>query len=207
MKFFIILRQWAGSFRVLVEFFEGDVRTAFYVSKTNFLTKTLLFLIFFSFLDTERFFWPNLAKKVAGLSNVDSRFQWKPSGESFLQNLQIVIFLNIEQKKFSWLSKKVSGSFKLLSTSPLEHFDEKKFWKVFALFVDFFRINSGNWAGKFSRPVKTAFFVSIQSFWEKKTVLENKWKFSSFLDSEQEVFGFLASISTGMLELHSTCPK
>ena len=36
MKIFINFRQWAGNFRLLVEFFDGDVRTAFYVSKVTF---------------------------------------------------------------------------------------------------------------------------------------------------------------------------
>ena len=36
IKLFIIFRQWAGSFRLVVEFFNGEVRTAFYVSKITF---------------------------------------------------------------------------------------------------------------------------------------------------------------------------
>ena len=63
MNFFIIFRQWAGSFRLLVEFFDREVKTAFYVSKRTFQRRTVFFVIFLSFLDTERFFWPILAKK------------------------------------------------------------------------------------------------------------------------------------------------
>ena len=101
-------------------------------------------------MDTERFFWPILAKKVAELSKLDSQFQWKLSGESFLQNLQIVLFLNIERKTFRWLSEKNQrgGAFKLLSTSPWELFEEKTFEKFLHLLWTFFRIISGNWAGK-----------------------------------------------------------
>ena len=36
MKIFINFRHWAGTFRLLVEFFDGDVRTAFYVSRITF---------------------------------------------------------------------------------------------------------------------------------------------------------------------------
>ena len=38
----------------------------------------------------------------------------------------------------------------------------------------------------FGRLVKTAFSVSIETFFEKKTVLENKGKFLSFSDTEQK---------------------
>ena len=89
-------------------------------------------------MDTERIFWPILAEKVAELSKLDSQFQWRLLGASLLQNLQIVIFLNFERKYFGWLSKKVSGAFKLLSTSPWEQFQENFFEKFLQLLWTFF---------------------------------------------------------------------
>ena len=120
-------------------------------------------------MDTERFFWPILAKKVAELSKLDSQFQWKLSGEGFLQNLQIVLFLNIERKTFAWLSEKTQrgGAFKLLSISPWELFEENVFekfvhflWTIFGSFAVFQR-------KKFGRPLETAFSVSIENLFKK----------------------------------------
>ena len=172
----------------------------------NILTKNSFFSIFFSFLDTEQFFWPILAKKVTELSKLDSQFQWILSGASLLQNLQFV---------FSWISganissgcpKKVSGAFKLLSTSPWEHFEET-FFESFCIFCGlFFRSFPVIEQEKFGRPVKTAFFVSIKPFRKK-----NFWKtneiFHHFQTLSRKNFGFFSSFSTGMLELHSTCPR
>ena len=66
----------------------------------------------------------------------------------------------------------------------------KKIWKVFAFFVDFFGSIPVSEQGKFGRPVKTAFSVSIETFFEKKTILGNKENFYHFQDTEQK---FLAS--------------
>ena len=90
--------------------------------------------------------------------------------------------------------KKISGAFNLLSSSPWEQFVESIFRKFLHTLWTFFRIFSGNWVGK-GRPVKAAFFVSIETF-GKKNVSENKWIFVSFIDSEQEVFGFLSNFLT-----------
>ena len=87
------------------------------------------------------------------------------------------------------------------------NFLRKIFFKSFCIFCGpFFRSFPVIEQENFARPVKTAFIVSIKSFW-KKTLLENKWNFSSFSDIELEVFGFMSSFSTGMLELHSTFPR
>ena len=148
-----------------------------------------MFLIFFSFLDTERFFWPNLAKKVAGLSKLDSRFQWKLSGESFLQNLQSVVFLNIEQKMFGWLSKKKSAG---LSTSPWEQFEENSFEKFLHLLWTFFRIISGNWAGKLWPPCQNCILHIYKIILKKKFF----WK-------TNEVFHHFETVSRKFL---ASCP-
>ena len=81
----------------------------------NILTKNSFISNFFSFLDTEQVFWPILAKKVAELSKLDSQFQWRLSGASLLQNLQIVIFLNFERNYFKWLSEKSQRGFQAAS--------------------------------------------------------------------------------------------
>ena len=149
MKFFIIFRKWAGSFQLLVEFFDGDVRTAFYVSeKKNILTKNSFISDFFFIFEHWVIFWSILAKKVAELSKLDSQFHWKLSGESFLQNLHTVLFLNIEWKTFGWLSEKNLRGFQAAFYLSMGTFWRKCFGKVFADLWTFFLINSGNWAGK-----------------------------------------------------------
>ena len=44
--------------------------------------------------------------------------------------------------------------------------------------MNFFRYSFDHWRGKFGGPVKTAFYVSIETFWNKKKFLENKSTFS-----------------------------
>ena len=137
---------------------------------------------FFSILDTEQFFWPILAKKVVELSKLDSQFHWKLSGESFLQNLQIFIFLNIDWKTFSWLSEKSQRGFQAAFYLSMGTSWRKCLWKVFAIFC-------GPFVGSFpvieqeifGRPLKTAFPVSIKSVWEKKLF----WKTNEFFQHFQ----------------------
>ena len=126
------------------------------------------------------------------------------------------VFCKTYKFLFSWISsktisagcpKKVNGAFKLLSTSPWEQFEEVFFEKFLHLLWTFFRIISSKWARKFFAGLSKQHSLYLWNHFGEKTVLENKWKFSSFLDSEQEVFGFLSSFSTGMLDLHFTCPK
>ena len=160
---------------------------------------------FFFIFGHSEFFWPILAKKVAELSKLNSQFQWKLSGESFLQNLQIVFVWISSGKLSAGCPKKVRRAFMLLSTSPWELSEENNFEKFLQLLWTFFQIISRNWAGKVRSVCQNCIHRTINSFW-KKTLLKNKWIFSSFLDIEQEVFGFMSSFSTGMLELHSRCP-
>ena len=84
----------------------------------NILTKNGSISKFFSFLDTEQYFWPILEKKVAEKSKLDSQFQWKLPGENLLENLQNVNFWKTTGKSAAVCRKKISGAFKLLSTSP-----------------------------------------------------------------------------------------
>ena len=174
----------------------------------NILPKNSYISSFFFIFGHWAIFLTNARRKKAEMSKLVSEFQGKLSGESFLQNLQFFIFLNIEGKTFGWLSEKSQRGLQAAFYFSMGTIWRKHFSKGFGIFCGpFFGSFPVIEQEKFSRPVKTAFFVSIQSFWEKKTVSENKWNFSSFSDIEQEVFGFLASFSTGMLELHFTCPK
>ena len=81
--------------------------------------------------------------------------------------------MKIERKNFGRLSRKksagLSSCFLILHRNILQ----KKNLKSFCIFVDFFRINFGNWAGKFGWPVKTSFYVYIETFFEKKNLF---WK-------------------------------
>ena len=122
----------------------------------------------------------------------------KPTNCYFLE-FRVEIFRLAVRKKFAGLS----CCFQRL----LGNFLKKIFLKSFCSFCGpFFRSFPVIEQENFARPVKTAFIVSIKSFW-KKTLLENKWNFSSFSEIEQEVFGFKSSFSTGILELHCTCPE
>ena len=197
-------RKISASFRV----FRRGCWSCILRVQNNILTKISFFPVFFSLLDTERFFWPVLAKKLSELSKVNSQFQWKLSGESFLQNLQTVIFLNNERKGFGWLSETSQRGFQTAFYLSLGTFWKKFFIEKFLhLLWTFFRIISSNWARKIFTGLSKLHSLYLTNHFEEKTVLENKRNFSSFLDSEQEVFGFLSSFSTGMLELHFTCPK
>ena len=142
-------------------------------------------------MDNAQFFWPILAKNFAELSNLISQFQWKLSGEDFLGNLQIVIFQYRAEKFRLPVRKKVSGAFKLLSTYPLELFEEKTFEKFLHLLWTFFQIISGNWLRKVW-PACQNCILRIYKIILKKTVLENKWNFSPFSNIEQEVLGLLS---------------
>ena len=98
------------------------------------------------------FFWPILAEKVAELSKLNSQFQWKLSGEFFCKSYKLLFFWISSGKFSASCPKKVSGAFKLISTSPWELFEEETFEKFLHLLWTFFRIISGNWVGK-SWPV------------------------------------------------------
>ena len=119
-------------------------------------------------MDTEQVFWPILAKKVAELSKLDSQFQWRVSGASLLQNLQIVILLNFGRKNFGWLSEKsqrgFQAAFYLSMGTTWRKFFLKSFCNFCGLFFGSFPVIEQE---KFGRPVKTAFIVSIKSFWRK----------------------------------------
>ena len=207
MKFFIIFRHWAGKISASFRVFRRGRWSCILGVQNNILTKNSLISSFLFILGHWGIFLPILAKKVAEFSKLDSQFQWILSGAR--------VFCKIYKLLFSWISsgnisagcpKKVSGAFKLLSTSPWEQFEETFFEKFLHLLWTFFRSFPVIEQEKFGRPVKTAFFVSIRSFW-KKAVLENNWNFSSFSDIELEVSGFFSSFSTEMLELHFTCPR
>ena len=192
-RFQTLSRRFSASLRV----FRRGCWSCILRVQNNILTKNSFISNFFFFFGHWAIFWPILAKKVAELSKLYSQFQWKLSGEFFLQNLQIGIFLNIEWKNFGWLSEKSQRSFEAAFYLSRGTFWRKKLLKSFCIFCGpFFRSFPVIEHEKSGRPVKTAFFVSIKSFW-KKTVLENNWIFSSFSDTEQKIFGLFSSFSTG----------
>ena len=148
-----------------------------------------------------------MQKKLAELSKLNSQFQWRLSGASLLQNLQIVIFLNFERNYFGWLSEKSRQGFQAAFYLSIGTICRKFFRKVFASLWTFFRIISSNWAGKVWPACQNCILRIYRIILKKKTVLENNWNFSLFSDIEQELFGFFSSFLTWMLELHSRCPK
>ena len=136
-------RKFPASFRV----FRRGCWNCILRVQGNILAENSWISICFFIFGQWAIFSTNSRKKVAELSKLDSQFQWRLLGASLLQNLQIDIFLNFDRKYFGWLSKKVSGAFKLLSTSPWEQFQEK-FSKSFCIFSGLFWIISSNWARK-----------------------------------------------------------
>ena len=117
-------------------------------------------------------------------------------------------FFEYRAEKFRLAVRKKSAGlascFLLLIGNKLKKIFSEKFSHLLWTFFGSFPVIEQE---KFGRSLKTAFSVSIKAFWEKETVLQNKWNFSSFSDLEQNIFCFLSGFSTGMLELHSTCPK
>ena len=127
-------RKISASFRV----FRRGCWSCILRVQNNILTKISFFPVFFSLLDTERFFWPILAKKLSELSKVNSQFQWKLSGESFLQNLQTVIFLNNERKGFGWLSETSQRGFQAAFYLSMGQFEKNFLLKSFCIFFGLF---------------------------------------------------------------------
>ena len=82
--------------------------------------------------------------------------------------LQIVISFEYWAKRFRLtVEKKISGVFKLLSTCPWEIYQEKFFLKTFQHLWKFLGSFTVIEQKKFGGLVKTAFYVSIETFWRK----------------------------------------
>ena len=98
--------------------------------------------------------WPKVSrgfvrKISASMSKLDSQFQKKHSGEFVFLCKNYKLLLSFENRAETFRLTVGKRSAGLSSCFLLPHWNilKKKFWKVFAFFVDFFRINSGNWAG------------------------------------------------------------
>ena len=111
-------------------------------------------------------------------------FGWK----SF-RKLTKCYFLNIERKKFGWLSRKksagLSSCFLILHRNILQ----KKFLKSFCTFADFSRINCGNWAGKIRPACQNCILRIYRNIFWKKTVFGKQMKFFIIFRHWAEVFG------------------
>ena len=162
-------RKFSASFRV----FRRGCWSCILRVQNNILTKNSFISIFFHFSTLSDFFDQFLQKKVAELSKLNSQFQWKLSGEFFCKSYKLLFFWISSGKFSASCPKKVSEAFKLLSTSPWEFFEEKTFEKFLQLLWTFFRIISGNWAGKIW-PVSQNCILRIyrEIFWKKNCVGE-----------------------------------
>ena len=129
--------------------------------------------------------WGCARKILACFSKLDSHFQRKLSEEIFslCKNYNLLLFFWKSSGKNSSDYRKTKtfrGVLRLLFISP-GNFSKKIFLKFFCVncqhFFWWFPVIEQE---KFGGPVKTAFFVSMEKFFEKKTVLENNWSFSSF---------------------------
>ena len=103
-------------------------------------------------------------------------FGWK----CFVELTNCYVFEYRAEKVRLAVEKKVSGAFKLLSTPPWEQFEElifERFCNFCGLFSELFPVNE---QGKFGRPLKTAFSVSMKSFWKKNCFGKQKKFFIIF---------------------------
>ena len=128
-------------------------------------------------------------------------FGWK----SF-RKLTKCYFLNIERKKFGWLSRKksagLSSCFLILHRNILQ----KKFLKSFCTFADFSRINCGNWAGKI-RPACQNCILRIYRniFWKKNCFWKTNeifYHFQTLSRSFRPLSIFLAVCWNCILRVH-----
>ena len=196
-------RKFPASFRV----FRRGCWNCILRVQGNILTENSFISKFFFIFGHWATFLTNSCRKSrlvvqTGFSVLMETFGWK-----FFAKLTSCFCLKNERKIFGWLSEKSPRGFYAAFYVSMGTFWRKNFWKVFASFVDiFFQINSGNWAGKVWPACQNCIHC-IYKIILKKTLLENKWIFSSFSDNEQEGFGFLSIFSTCMLELNFTCPK
>ena len=195
-------RKFPASFRV----FRRGCWNCILRVQGNILAKNSFISIFFFIFGHWAIFLTNSRKKSSGVVQTGFSVLMETFGWKFFAKLTSCFCLNIERKIFGWLSEKIRGAFMLLSTSPWGLFEEKIFEKFLHHLWTFFQINSGYWAGKVW-PACQNCIHRIYKIILKKTLLENKWIFSSFSDIEQEGFGFLSIFSTCILELNFTCPK
>ena len=83
---------------------------------------------------------------------------------------------------------------------------KKNFEKFLNFLWTFFWSISVIMQEKFGRPIKTAFSVSMETFFSKKTVMENKGIFLSISDTNRSFRPHVYFLA-GWLKLHSTCPQ
>ena len=128
-------------------------------------------------------------KKFSGVGKSGFSVSMETFGWKSFRKLTKCYFLNIERKKFGWLSRKksagLSSCFLILHRNILH----KSFLKSFCIFADFFRINCGNWAGKIW-PACQNFILRIYRnvFW-KKNCFGKQMKFFIIFRHWAEVFG------------------
>ena len=198
MNFRIIFTQCAGSFRLLVEFFDGHCILRV---QGKILTKTVLFQSSFSFGHWAIFL--TNSRKSSGVVKTRfsvsmETFRWKSFGKpencSFFENPVENFRLAVQKKSAGFPS----------GFLPLHgNFPKKKFLKSFWIFCGLFRIISGNWAGKVWSACQNCILrINGKVFWTKNCS-RKQLKFFVLFDTEQT---FSASFLAGFLQLHSTCP-
>ena len=118
-----------------------------------------------------------------------------------------MFFSNIERKNFGWLSKKSQRHFQGALYHSIGTFWRKYFWKEFASFVDCFRINSGNWAGKIWPVCQNCILSIYRNIFRKKNCFGKQMNFFTIFRHWAEFFGLLSIFLAGLIKVHSTCPK
>ena len=133
-------------------------------------------------------------KIPAPSSKLDSHFQKKLSGEIFFlfENYYLLISLENRAEKIRLNVGKSQRGFQAAFYFSIGKFWRKKFWKVFAFFVDFFGSIPVIEQEKFGRPVKTAFSVSIETFFVKKKLFWKTKKNFIIFRHWAEVFGLIS---------------
>ena len=150
-----------------------------------------MLLFFFSF-GHWAIFLSNNWKKNSWFVKIGFSVSMETFGRKSFRKLTKCYFLNIERKKFGWLSRKksagLSSCFLILHRNILQ----KKFLKSFCIFADFFRINCGNWAGKVWLACQNFIpRIYINVFWKKKC-FGKQLKFFIIFRHWADVFGLLS---------------
>ena len=145
-------------------------------------------------------------KIPAPLSKLDSHFQKKFRVKLFFLCKNYYLLLSFENRAEN-IRLTVGKS--QLGFQAAFYFSNGTFWrkkfKSFCIFCGLFGSIPVIEQEKFGRPVKTAFSVSIETFFEKK-LFWKQMKFFIFFRHWAEVFGLLSTFVAGLLKLPSTCP-
>ena len=143
----------------------------------NILTRNSFISNFFSILDTERFFWPILAKKSSGVVKTGFSVSMETFGCTSFAKPTECYFLEYRAEIFRLAVRKKSAGLSSCFLHLHGNFLKKKLLKSFCIFCGpFFQISPGNWAGKVF-PVCQNLIHRIYKIISKKNSFGKQMKF------------------------------